>query len=322
MRALEILQKIGRGTVRVGELVAAKDFSRGRADVPMRFEIEVQLGTDLYSYAVAFELPKVSSEIRVLEEWLTANSKPVILRGAKFLDLARTEKDNDLNFNFDPQSVVLPVLQGEPVLIFRKWLARLLILRPIPTLISGDAEQKTLEPRAQLDDLGAWFSGLIDDAPSAYKAIDSYLKGVMPDFKLLRRRDRNLVVQFSNEHGEAELPFRDLSDGEKCFVIGSLVLAANETSDDPVYCFWDEPDNYLALSEVQHFVMALRRSVSPRGQFIATSHNPEAIRSFSDENTLYLYRNNHLEPTIVRRLDELDIKGDLVGALTRGDLEP
>ena len=42
----------------------------------MRFEIEVQLGTDLYSYAVAFELPKVSSEIRVLEEWLTANSKP------------------------------------------------------------------------------------------------------------------------------------------------------------------------------------------------------------------------------------------------------
>jgi len=59
-----------------------------------------------------------------------------------------------------------------------------------------------------------------------------------------------------------------------------------------------------------------------RGQFIATSHNPEAIRSFSDENTLYLYRNNHLEPTIVRRLDELDIKGDLVGALTRGDLEP
>lgn len=58
------------------------------------------------------------------------------------------------------------------------------------------------------------------------------------------------------------------------------------------------------------------------GQFIATSHNPETIRSFSDENALVLCRKSHLEPTIVRPLSELQVKGDLVGALARGDLEP
>ena len=58
------------------------------------------------------------------------------------------------------------------------------------------------------------------------------------------------------------------------------------------------------------------------GQFIATSHNPEAIRRFSDENTIYLYRKSHLEPTIVRPLNELQVSGDLVGALIRGDVEP
>jgi ABC-type multidrug transport system ATPase subunit len=100
-----------------------------------------------------------------------------------------------------------------------------------------------------------------------------------------------------------------------------LVLASNSTY-GPLFCFWDEPDNYLSLDEVGQFIMAIRRDFESRGQFIATSHNPEAIRRFSDENTLILYRNSHLEPTIVRTLGDLNIKGDLVGTLVRGDLLP
>jgi ABC-type sugar transport system ATPase subunit len=89
-----------------------------------------------------------------------------------------------------------------------------------------------------------------------------------------------------------------------------------------VFCFWDEPDNYLALSEVGHFVLALRKAFQDGGQFIATSHNSEVIRSFSDENTLVLYRDNHLDPARVRLLSEIQVKEDLVGALIRDDIEP
>jgi ABC-type polar amino acid transport system ATPase subunit len=49
-RALELLQRIARGTNRMRDLadkfdymVGPKDFARGRADVPMRFEMEVLL---------------------------------------------------------------------------------------------------------------------------------------------------------------------------------------------------------------------------------------------------------------------------------------
>jgi ABC-type multidrug transport system ATPase subunit len=105
-------------------------------------------------------------------------------------------------------------------------------------------------------------------------------------------------------------------------MICALVLASNDAYVAPVFCFWDEPDNYLAISEVGHFVMALRKAFQSSGQFIATSHNSEVIERFSDENTLILHRRNHLEPTIVRRLNEIQVNGDLVGALVRGDLEP
>lgn len=54
---------------------------------------------------------------------------------------------------------------------------------------------------------------------------------------------------------------------------------------------------------------------------MATSHNAEAIRSFSDENTLVLKRPNHLEPTRIRLLSEMNIAGDLIEALVRDDIE-
>ncbi len=185
---------------------------------------------------------------------------------------------------------------------------------------------KVLQPNPEVTDYGAWFSGLLNEKPGRYGKVSDYLKQVMSDFEdiqnpLIGKAARSLEVRFSNKQGSLNLPFEDLSDGEKCFMICALVLAAKD-SYAPLLCFWDEPDNYLALSEVGHFVTHLRKSFQSGGQFIATSHNSEAIRSFSDENTLLLYRNSHLEPTIIRPLSELNVKGDLVAALTLGDLEP
>jgi len=334
--ALQILQKIARGTNRVGDLVKPTDFARGRTDVPMRFEIEAELGAKIYGYAIAFELPKGFKELRVLEEKLEVVGKAVYTREAAEVRLDLQDSGNTLqrltsasSFPIDLHLAALPIIQqrvGDPVFIFKQWLARMLILRPIPSLIGGDSKDETLEPNQEVINFGAWFSGLLASAPSAYAEIDQYLRQVMPDLKDIKnptagRDSRSLVVQFSSDHGSVNIPFEDLSDGEKCFMICALVLAANH-GDAQVFCFWDEPDNYLALSEVGHFVLALRKAFQSGGQFVATSHNPEAIRRFSDENTLVLYRRNHLEPTIVRPLKELQVNGDLVGAIVRGDLEP
>jgi predicted ATPase len=328
--ALQILQKIARGTNRVSDLVKPKDFARGRTDVPMRFEIEVELEAKTYGYSVALELPRGAKELRVLEEKIEAGGKPIYKRDVGQAQVEVKRGDRTFNFPIDHQLVALPIIQqqlaSDPVPVVKLWLARMMILRPMPSLISGESDEETLEPNPQLTDFGAWFSGLLAYAPSAYAEIDSYLKQVMPDLKdiknpLFGKDSRSLEVQFSNGQGSAIFPFEDLSDGEKCFMICALVLAANKAY-GPAFCFWDEPDNYLALSEVGHFVMALRKAFQVGGQFVATSHNSEVIRSFSDENTLVLYRNNHLEPTKVRPLKDIRVNGDLVSALIRDDIEP
>ena len=326
--ALEILQKIARGTNRVGELVKPKDCTRNRTDVPMRFEIEIELGKKAYGYTVAFELHQGYREMRVVEEKLMFDGKPIYTRDLAQVTLSRQGKVTEARFLIDRQLVALPIVQQQsatdPLFLFKRWLAQMLILRPIPRLISGNSEQETLEPNPEVSDFGAWFTGLLAFAPAAYTKIDEYLKQVMPDLKdiknpLVGTDSRSLTVDFSTDQGTLTLPFADLSDGEKCFMICALVFAAN-LANGPVLCFWDEPDNYLALDEVGHFTTALRKAFDLGGQFIATSHNPETIRRFSDENTLVLQRNNHLEPTTVRPLSDFHIKGELVGAIVRGDL--
>ncbi|MEI6640064.1 MAG: hypothetical protein WCL46_10115 [Chlorobium sp.] len=129
-----------------------------------------------------------------------------------------------------------------------------------------------------------------------------------------------MTVRFEVDHAQLSVDFSELSDGEKCFFLCALVVAANRCY-GPLFCFWDEPDNYISLSEVGFFLASLRQSFQGSGQILVTSHNPEAIRKFSNENTFVLDRKSHLEPTLVRLLAELPVSGDLVSALIRGDIE-
>ncbi|MEW6281450.1 MAG: AAA family ATPase [Candidatus Eremiobacterota bacterium] len=327
-QALWVLRSIASGK-RLGEVLTQTDFSRGRSDVPIRFEVEAKLADRTYQYRIAAELPVGFRELRILEEGLrfdghydyfSRDQAQVVLAG-----------EREARFLVDWHLPALPIIQArsdrDPLEVFRRWLSGMLILAPVPSLITGDSEGETLVPDRTLSNFGEWFSGLLGRWPSAYSGIERYLKQVMPDFSavdnpVVGREAHALSVRFQGEEGRLEVPFQNLSDGEKCFFACALVLAAVKTA-GPLFCFWDEPDSHLHLSEVGHFVMELRRAFESgeHGQILITSHNAEAIERFAEENTLLLYREGHLEPTRLKLLRNMQVR-DLVGALTRNDLLP
>jgi predicted ATPase len=335
--ALEVLQRIARGTNRVGDLVKPKDLTLGRTQVPARFEVEVTLAARSYAYSVAFDFPVGFRELRVSEEKLTVDGSPIFTRELAQVRLARTGLNTEAAFRIDWHLVALPIVQeqssDDPLSIFKKWLANILILRPVPSMVTGDSEQNAPQqntPDTQVTNVGAWFSGMVAAAPSTYSQVSEYLVQVMPDFQkitnpIFGKQTRSLIFHFLKGSQNAELSIEDLSDGEKCFVIFALTIAAS-VAFGPILCFWDEPDNFLAPDEVGHSVTALRRAFQESGQLIITSHNPEAIRRFSDTNTLYLSRKSHLEPTIVTLVDSMrangQFEGGFVDALLRGDIDP
>lgn len=352
--ALEVLQSIGRGINRVSQLIQAKDFNSGRSGIPIRFEIEVLLKEQLYKYVLALESSTENfKEIRIFEEHLLVAGNPIYSREAAQVKLygsnvySQTPPDTRIattfshqfpltsqlqlmasQFQVDWHLVALTLIQvqseTDPLYIFKNWLSRMIILAPIPSLMTGESSGETLEPKRDGSNFGEWFSGLLRRYPAAYTQIDRYLREVMPDIQDIQNEPigkdaKSMVVQFEANNQILSLDFKDLSDGEKCFFLCAVVLAANKYYSP--FCFWDEPDNYLSLTEVGHFITTLRRSFKNSGQILMTSHNEEAIRKFSNENTFILDRKSHLEPTLVRLTSDLRIDGDLPNSLIRGDIE-
>lgn len=325
--ALALLQRVGRGVNKVGHLIAPKDFARGGSNVPVRFELEVLLDEKLFKYVLALELAPKARELQIFEESLSIAGSLVYSRQGAMVSLSDRQAST---FSVDWHMVALPIIQdqteGNPAQRFKTWLAQMMILAPVPCLMGGDSNgDDTLEPERNGANFSAWFSSLLSQYPAAYTNIASWLQQVMPDFHavkntLVGKEGKSIVVQFASNGANFEIAFDDLSDGEKCFFLCAVVLAANEHY-GPLFCFWDEPDNYLSLSEVGHFVVALRRAVLRKGQLLMTSHNAEAIRKFSEDNILVLDRKSHLEPTLLRKLADLGMKGDLVSALILGDVE-
>ncbi len=327
--ALEIFQGLGRGVNRVRDIINPRDFAHGRKDIPMRFEIEVLLDDQIYKYILVLELPENFHELRVRDEELLVSGKSVYSRTAAQVTIHADAQDREAQFSFDWHLIALPIIQGKsiagPIRQFKTWLAQMIILAPIPALMNGISEDLALEPVKDGSNFAGWLSGLLSRYPAAYMQVDRYLRGVMPDIQDFENKEigksaTNWAVRFEANGATLSIDFKDLSDGEKCFFVCAVVLAATK-SYGPVFCFWDEPDNYLSLSEVWHFLIALRKTFRGPSQILVTSHNPEAIRAFSDENTFVLGRKSHLEPTLIRLLEELHIKESIVDAWNRGDIE-
>lgn len=329
-RALQVLQSIGRGTNRVGELVSPRDFFSGPTGQPMRFELETRLQGNLYRYVLVLELPEKFKELRVAEELLEVDGTPVYWREQAQVILKRTDQPgvNAPRFMVDWHIVALPLIQvqseTDPVHIFKNWLAQMIVVSPIPQLMQGESTGESLWPARFAENVVDWLAGLLGQYPAAYTTVYSYLKEIMPDLKDFRyeslgKESKRLVVKFGNDSGQLSLNFDELSEGEKCFFLCAVIVAANQEY-GPLLCFWDEPDNFLSVSEVGHFVIHLRRAFERQGQIFMTSHNEEAIQKFSNENTWLLARDSHLEPSTIRLLDDLKLDQGLIKAMIRGEL--
>ncbi len=332
-RALKLFQAIGRGANRVGALVSPDEFSLGRVDVPMRFEIEALVGHSTFLYAIALELPPKLKELRVLEERLVIDGEEIFSRSQAQVKLSKS-LSSQAAFKIDWHFIALPMIAGVDVAerldAWRTWLAQMVILAPMPPLMLAESHGESKWPLPDGSNFAEWLTGLLVERPDAYSHIVTYLKPIMPDFggfkNLPSGKDRkSLVVWFEGAHAASggskfELNFAELSDGEKCTILCAVLIAAN-ASYGPVFAFWDEPDNYLSLPEVSHFIHALRSAFEAQGQLIVTSHSAETIRSFSRENTFLMTRKSHLEPSLIRPLTDLPDDGDVVEAYLRGELE-
>jgi len=346
---LRLFQRIGHGqnnlkpllqdgVLRIDPLVSPSAFSFGKNDLPMQFEIEVELETGTervaqnFHYSLELVYPKNFETLRVNYESLKVGNVELFSRREG--DIQFTEKQTK-PFIYDWHSIYLPSYSdsgSHEASAFLEWLGNMLVLAPIPQRMRALREGKTSGLRMDAANVADWWAGLLEKSPDAYAEVrHDFLITIFPDFKRVTYTTDSLgrlifAVEFENTSGDrVQLPFDQLSDGEKCLFLAAFVLVANK-ADALSLCFWDEPDNFLAISEVEFFISLLKRNFTAKGQFLMTSHNPETVVRFPEDNTYLFSRNNHLSPTrplatVAEWRRSNAFEGDFIEAWRLGDLE-
>jgi predicted ATPase len=322
--ALRLLQSICRRAGRVGKLVAPRDFTRYRTEIPMRFELDVRLGRKQYRYRLSLEWLEDSQEARIVDEHFAVDGHVIFNRNIERVQLA-----DGAEFRLDWHVFALPIMHETPgertIAAFKSFLATMVLVSPIPKLMTGFSEGESNELDGDASNFADCLRGLLTKKPAAYTAFHAAIKETIPDFSSLENVERGekgarLVVQFEDCHGiKLSVDFDSLSDGEKCFCLSAYLIAAYGAGLVRC-CIWDEPDAHLAFAEVGQLIIALRKAVYRDGQFVATSHHPETMRSFPEDATFVLAKQSHLNPAIVRLLSEIEYRGDLVDALLRDEV--
>lgn len=158
----------------------------------------------------------------------------------------------------------------------------------------------------------AWYSRLLQERPDLIAGLQQDFSDVMEGFRTLRvvpsqGGARHLVATFSAEASEErsatyDLPFEELSEGQRALVVLYTIL---RTQPGGVACF-DEPDNFVALPEIQPWLVALSTAVEAGdGQAFVISHHPEVIDYLAPSGAVVFERPNggpsRLKPLSVDR---------------------
>ncbi|WP_338846566.1 AAA family ATPase [Massilia sp. W12] len=310
--ALAVLQAIGRGESRTGELFDKYDLpvNDAAAHIVLFLQYEAPQNGGLLEYCLKLSLPPSFKEVKVCQEYLHINGAPVFNRNEDSIELHQAK------FTFDWHQIALLSIsprQAQPVIEkFISWLAHMILLAPAPALIKSEATEKGSRDKYPLLDgsnLADWYSALQMEYSEAMETIRPFLKQRMPDYDgIIAERAgpdvREIKLRFKGM--QEAISLARLSDGEKCFVAAALVLAACKHY-GPLLCVWDEPDNFLAYPDVSHFLRALRDIFNNGGgQFLATTHNLEAMHQFTLDEILVLQRESHASGLALRKLADLD----------------
>jgi predicted ATPase len=147
------------------------------------------------------------------------------------------------------------------------------------------SEQTT--PERDLGNFSSWYRHLLQDSPEQQSELFRILGDVLPGFAGLRFSSageglRALQARFRSDDSEAAAPlefslgFNALSDGQRC-LIALFTILQFAIQPDVTVCL-DEPDNFVALRELQPWFAQVREAVEERnGQCILVSHHPELI---------------------------------------------
>ncbi|MSP27830.1 MAG: ATP-binding cassette domain-containing protein [Methylococcales bacterium] len=280
--------------------------TRWRDDVIQKFELDIEGNEGIYKYVLEIEHQLDKKLRRVKTESLFFNNQPLfkfsieqingewISNGKLFNDSQTNNEGVPYPFEWSRSALgsVQDRKENKKLTWFKNWLKRLFISHIYPNTMNVDMKDEESHPELDLSNYVAWLNHWNNENREGVNQVEQELKEIIEGFSSFKFSQFGLKKLLEVKINKIFYRFDELSDGQK--TLAALYTLIYCIPDNSIICI-DEPENFLALPEIQPWFDTLYEQCSERNlQGILISHHPKIINFLASDSGYWFSRDNNL----------------------------
>lgn len=253
-----------------------------------RFELDFEEGDGTYRYALEIQAPRETHEQPFIRsEQVSFNGEPLYRFSDGEVHLYYDDGSANPVFPFSAERSFLTNLEAGRghrlgrLVAFKALVEGIWIIQPNPFEMDLFSKQDWPFLARRGFNFAAFFDHLNDERPDLRTELETRLGIALSGFQNFRLARSGpdaklLLAVFDDGKNKSELNLAELSEGQRVLVVLYAAVLGHLRSGS-VLCF-DEPDNFVALTEIQPWLQLLRDAVDEHGgQALIISHHPEVM---------------------------------------------
>ena len=291
------------------------------------FEIHVRLDIDSYVYRLEVEHERLTRRARIHLERLTGGGGPLFECTQGEVRLYRDNHSEGPKFSADWSESALarvaPRADNTRLTNFMEFMKGIIVCGIDPRGFRTESRGESRIPKRDAHNFADWYRHVVQERPDLIPGFTNTLREVIDGLNAVRlekvgQDTRALMVMFDEGGERYELRLDEISDGQRVLI--ALYALIHLTEGQRHTLFLDEPDNYVALPEIQPWLMALTDACGEAvSQVVVCSHHPELIDYLGSDSGLLLQREKSGVVTARKpEVDKLEGGLKLSELITRG----
>lgn len=280
-------------------------------------ELDAAIEGEVLTYRLEVEHQIETRRARIVAETLASGADLLFSFRGGDVQLYRDDHSKGPTFKADwtesALARVVPVKDNKRLTRFLDLVRKILVCGLYPR--SFKTESTSEDPLLERDgaNFTAWYRHVFQERQDLIPDYTAALADVLDGFQGIRLervgQDARAFLASFEEHGNRfTLRLDELSDGQRALI--AIYALVHVTAGQGYTLFLDEPENYVALAEIQPWLDSLAEAVGKRiPQAVICSHHPELIDYFGSDRSLLLARDEATGATRVQTLDAATCAG-------------
>lgn len=260
-------------------------------------ELNAQVGGEELRYRLKVQHEPGGRKARIVEERLQSPGGPLFVCENAEVQLYRDDLSKGPSFSADWTESALarvpPRHDNTRLTAFLELMRGIQVCRLNPASFVNDTPEESQTLSRNGENFSSWYRHLVQEHGDSFE-YRTVLQQTIPDFQKLRLEKvgseaRTLVAVFGSGKQEYELSLEELSDGQRALLVLYGLL---HFLDKPGrVLFLDEPDNFLAASEIQPWLLSAEDAIGEGlPQVVIVSHHAEVIDYLGGDRGILLER--------------------------------